>query len=106
MSANTDLVRAIYARWERGNWSGYEWADPEIEFVIADGPDPRSIVGREAMDREWREFLGAWSDYAAAGEEFRDLDEERVFVVLRASGQGKASGAAIAPMVGANVFTI
>jgi ketosteroid isomerase-like protein len=106
MSANLDLVHEIYDRWERGDWHGYEWADPEIEFVIADGPDPRSIVGREAMDREWRDFLGAWTDYSVVGEEFRELDDGRVLVLLHATGQGKASGAEIAPMVGANVFTI
>ena len=106
MSANMDLVRRIYDRWERGDWHGHELADPEIEFVIADGPDPRGIVGREAMDREWREFLGAWADYSVTGEEFRELDEDRVLVLLHARGRGKTSGAAIAPMVGANVFTI
>lgn len=106
MSANMDLVREIYDRWEHGDWHAFAWADPEIEFVIADGPDPRSIVGRDAMSREWRDFLGAWRDYAIEGEEFRELDEDRVLVLLHATGRGKASGAEIAPRVGANIFTI
>lgn len=106
MSANLDLVHSVYTRWERGDWGSSDWADPDIEFVIADGPDPRTIGGREVMAREWREFLGAWTDYAIAAEEFREIDAERVLVLLHATGRGKASGAAIAPMVGANVFTI
>ncbi len=106
MSANLDLVQSIYDRWERGDWGANDWADPEIEFVIADGPDPRSIAGREAMAREWREFLGAWADYAIAADDFRELDDGRVLVLLHATGRGKASGAAIAPMLGANLFTI
>ena len=49
MSENLDLVRSIVANWERGDWSSDSWIDPEIEYVIAGGPQPGTWKGRDAM---------------------------------------------------------
>jgi ketosteroid isomerase-like protein len=106
MSANLELVRTILSGWERGDWSATDWAHPDIEFVVADGPDRRRAVGLDGMTGVWREFLAAWADYAITPEEYRELDSERVYVLLHASGRGKTSGLEIMAERGANIFHI
>jgi ketosteroid isomerase-like protein len=44
------------------------------------------------MLRGWRQWLAAWDGYHAEAAEFRELDAERVLVLGRMSGRGKASG--------------
>jgi ketosteroid isomerase-like protein len=90
-SANVDLVRSIYAGWERGDYSSTEWAHPEIEFVIVDGPSPGTWAGVAGMAEGWREWLSAWEDYRSEVDEYRELDDERVIVLSRASARGKRS---------------
>ena len=97
-SANLDLVRAICADWERGDFGSSEWATPEIELVHADGPLRGSWRGRAAMARTHREFLSAWEEVRYVAEQYRRLDDERVLVLFQLSGRGKASGVEAARM--------
>jgi ketosteroid isomerase-like protein len=107
-SANLDLVRSLYADWERGDWSSAEWAHPEIEFVGADGPAPYSVAGVAALAEAWREFLDTWEEWRVEAEEYRELDNERVLVLIRIGGRGKASGLEVDQVRarGANLFHI
>jgi ketosteroid isomerase-like protein len=98
MSTNLDLVRSIYAAWERGDFSSAEWAQPDIEWVFADGPSPGTWRGWAQMAESTRDFLSAWEDYRAAVEGYRELDRERVLVLLRYLGRGKASGLDVGQM--------
>jgi ketosteroid isomerase-like protein len=91
-SPNVALVRSIYAAWERGDFGSDEWAHPEIECVIADGPDAGTWRGLIEMPGIRRALLGAWEGYRTEAEEYRDLDHERVLVLIRRAGRGKKSG--------------
>jgi ketosteroid isomerase-like protein len=107
-SANLDLARSIYAAWERGDWSSSEWAHPDIETVMADGPAPGRSTRVAGAAELWRNFLNAWEGYRSEAEEYRELDDERVLVLIRRSGRGKRSGIELGEIQarGASVFHI
>src|SRR5258708_4651225 len=92
MSKNLDIVRSIYAAWERGDYSSAEWAHREIEFVVPDGPDPGSWNGLAEMTESWRSQVSAWEAFHAVPDEFRQLDDERVLVLSHFTARGKTSG--------------
>jgi ketosteroid isomerase-like protein len=109
MSENLDLVRSIYADWDRGDFlSRAEWADPEIEFVIADGPSPGRWEGLDGMAQGFRDFASAWEGYRSNAEEYREIDRERVLALVTRGGRAKTSGIELGELHsrGAHVFHI
>ena len=97
MSENLDLVRSIYADWERGDFRRVEWARDDIEYTDVDGLSPGSVMGLNAMAARRRDFLGDWGDFRAEAEEYHELEDERVLVFHRFSGRGKTSGVEVGP---------
>jgi ketosteroid isomerase-like protein len=91
-AANLDLVRSILAVWERGDFTSADWARSDIEFSIPDGPSPGSWTGLAGMAAGYRDFIDVWEDPRGKAEEFRELDDERVLVLVRRSGRGRRSG--------------
>jgi ketosteroid isomerase-like protein len=108
-SANVVLVQRVGAAWGRGDYNSGDWADPEIEFVIADGPSPAEWRGYAGMAEGWRTFLSAWEGFRGEGPlEYRELDDERVLVLHSFAGRGKSSGLDVGqiPIRAASVFDI
>lgn len=97
-SPHLDLVRSLFESWERGDYSSVEWAHPDIEWVIADGPSPSRRTGVAGMIEGWRDFLDAWEGWRSRVEGYRELDDERVLVLNGYSGRGRASGLDVGEM--------
>jgi len=99
-SPKLELVKSIANAWERGDYSCIEWADAEIEFVIADGPEPGRWTGRAGLAPSLMDFRDAWEEYKSRAEEYRELDDgvldDGVLVLTYASGRGRTSGVEIA----------
>jgi ketosteroid isomerase-like protein len=97
-SANLDLVRSIISAHERGDYSSAKWADPEIEFVIADGPSPGRWAGLAGMAEGLRDWLSAWEGFRSEASDYRQIDDGRVLVLARFHGHGKTGGLDVAEM--------
>jgi len=108
MSENLDLVRSIYAAWERGDFGTAGWAHPAIQFVIVGGPDPGAWTGIAGMAEGWFRFLEAWEDLHVEADDQLELDGTRVLALIKRSGTGRSSGMAVAQMhsLAADIFHI
>ncbi|TMK23737.1 MAG: nuclear transport factor 2 family protein [Actinobacteria bacterium] len=98
MSEKLDLVRSIYTAWESGDFSSADWAHPAIQFTIVGGPDPGVWAGVDGMAEGWFRFLQAWENFHVEPESDRELDAERVLVLIRRSGRGRASHLEVSQM--------
>jgi ketosteroid isomerase-like protein len=107
-SANVELVRSIYADWERGDFTASDWADPGIEHTDADGPLGGGTGGFDRLRKGVNEFLNEWEDFRIAADDFREIAGERVLVLDHRTGHSKTSGLELEAMRtdGARVFHI
>ena len=106
MSTNLDLVRSIFADWERGDFSSTDWADPAIEWVAADGPVTGTRTGMAGLAEGARDVLGAWEDSRVEPEDYRELDSERILVFVHYGGRGKTSGLELEPLQTAGAWLV
>lgn len=96
-SQDVELVRSISAAWKRGDYSSAEWADPDIEFTRADGPEPGTWTGLDGLAEGTRYRLNAWEDLRMEAADCRELDDGRVLLVGYWRARGKRSGLEMRP---------
>ena len=100
---NVEIVRALFARWNEGDYSSTDWADPDITFVMRT-PEGGTSHGVDAMAESWRVFLGAWERFQGVPQKIIQVGNQ-VVVLNEFGGRGSASGVPIEGMRGAALFT-
>jgi ketosteroid isomerase-like protein len=92
---NLEIVRGIYAEWEKGNFqAALPILDREITFEVW-MPDSNEMVVRHGLNRLegfMRDWFGQWEGYRVIGDEFRAIGSDHVFVGGRQAGTGRRSG--------------
>jgi ketosteroid isomerase-like protein len=110
-SANLELVRSIYAAWERGDFTATAYAfDSQVEFARIGGPDFAfaDVLGEwrglDEMRTALLAWMRSWEDIRVQAERVIDLGD-RVLVLSRQSGRGKRSSVPLDIEYG-DIFTI
>jgi ketosteroid isomerase-like protein len=87
---NVDRLRAVYSEWAEGNFrAGGELLAPESVYEpMSDGRE--SYRGREAVERQMRDFLAQWSEFRVEAREFVEVGEA-VLVTERQYAKGRSS---------------
>jgi hypothetical protein len=108
MLGNVELVRSIYAEWERGDFSSSGWAHPTIEHADADGPLGGATGELSDIGQGVREFLAEWEDFRLVADRFHEVDAERVLALDHRVGRSRASGLELGAVrtEGARLFQI
>jgi ketosteroid isomerase-like protein len=94
---DVEFLRGVYEPWSRGDFATADVFDPGIEFARIPPEGERGVDvagewrGRDEMWRALKDWLSQFSEVRFEAEEFIDLGD-RVLVLSRQSGTGKASG--------------
>jgi ketosteroid isomerase-like protein len=105
---NVEIVRRLYASWERGDLRTEEFFDVEIEHS-RNGSELPGINGEwrgiEALGAAIASYVDALADLHIEAERVIDLGGDRVLVLSRHTARGKTSGLPWAHELG-DLFTL
>lgn len=95
---NVEIVREIYAGWERGDFrAALPVLDPEVTFetFMPDSSENVVVTGLDQLESFTRDWFGQWRGYRVTGVEFRAVGRDKVFVGGRQAAAGIHSGAEV-----------
>ena len=105
-STNLDLVRSLYPAWECGDFSSVEWAHPEIERVSDEPLVPLNATGIAELGRVGGNWLHGWSGFHIDADGCREVDGERVLVLLHYGRRDHLGGDEVMPTEAATLFHV
>ena len=91
---NVEIVKAFTSLFEAGDRDAWrDYFDPDVVWDTSASTMPSAGIyhGHEGIERFFREWLGAWSDYKIEPSEYIDAGGS-VVIVFRQSGIGRDSG--------------
>ena len=105
---NVELVRRVYELWNRGDLdAAVELLDRAVVwngYVHLPDAEPRHGV---AEVQQWAgEFAEAWGEIQVHIERIEDVDYDLVLALVRMTGRGRGSGAAVESGVDGHVWTV
>jgi ketosteroid isomerase-like protein len=95
---NVATLRSIYGEWEQGNLrAGRNEFDPEVtvKTFMPDANEPVILEGLDQFERFVRDWLTQWQNYRVTGEDFREVEADKILVSGRQIATGHRSGIAV-----------
>jgi hypothetical protein len=65
-------------------------------------PDPVTCIGPVAMPEAWRNLLSASDDFSVTAQEYREIDAQRILVLVQFRGRTKTGGLELGHIAGRN----
>ena len=95
---NLEILRSIYAEWEQGRLgAGRAMYDPDItvETFMPDAGEAVTLQGLNEFEGFVRDWLTQWQEYRVTGEDFQEVEADKVLVSGRQIATGHRSGVGV-----------
>ena len=105
---NVELVRRVYELWNRGDLhAAVEMLDQHVVWnAYVHLPDSRPRHGVPEVQQWAGEFAEAWGEIQVQIKRLEEVGDDLVLALVRMTGRGRGSGAAVESGVDGHVWTV
>src|SRR5215213_4880048 len=87
-----EVIRGVYSRWERGDFTSWEAFADDYVWKSADELEAGEHKGLAEISATWRTWLQAWDGFGIEAEEVVPGSDGRYVVMQLFRGKGRTSG--------------